>query len=619
MLDPVTQLAYAIQAKPGGYVVLLGSGASRAAGIPTAWEVVEELIRRLPEAQEAGVIDNPVNWYQESYGDDIRFSALLEQLAPNLNDRANILRLIVGDPIPTEAHKALAVLAKAGFIRIILTTNYDSLVETALYNLDLDPVVVSGESAATGVEPFHQITRPVVFKIHGDFNQPGSMLATEHDLSSYRHGVRRLLKTTLEDYGLIVVGWSGHHDVALLRALQARRSKRYPFWYVYRERLPDPIQRFRDARDVLTLSSTSADQFFSELERKVTAISTYTTPHPDSVEAISAELKLLLRDSATPLSVYDLISKEVESCYRRFVDQDLFVYSMEDYTAEEYDRQALRMGCDYLGTTNALAHLMAIGCAWTGADHHDIWKRAIERIANLPTIGADEPTTHTYLRELRNFPWLLLLYSGSIAAISRENIDMLRVLCRDASIHGDFSKTRVPLMDYEPLAYLCCKGEKEKAMLTSLVLTLKGQTPHGHNLLLTPISETFYTAVREPVRHLIPDDEEYDECFDRSELLFNLIAADIEAITYAGGTRVSLIGWPLTGPWPGRYSRHKGDRSLSMIEQAENEMISGTPFWRSVDKALFDDNGDRREAALECIKQRRQDWGNRGFGPRYGI
>ena len=274
--------------------------------------------------------------------------------------------------------------------------------------------------------------------------------------------------------------------------------------------------------------------------------------------------------------------------------------------------------CDYLNTTAAAAHLMAIGSAWTGPDYHDIWRRAIERVANLPVIGAEQPISHTYLRELRNFPWLLLLYAGSIAAISRGNLDIIRVLCRDASVHDDFSTHKTSLMAYEPLAYFCCKHDSEKRRLTSMVFTLSGERSDCSEPLLTPVSEALFVAAREPVRHLIPDNDEYAECFDRSELVFNLLAADLESTAYSRGTPLSPVGWPLAGPWPGRYSRRKGNSGLSMIERAEDEMTSGTPFWRSLDRAVFDDSGNRRVAALVRIKQLQSDWVARGFAPRCG-
>jgi hypothetical protein len=52
--NSTTQLAFSMSENPGVYAVLLGSGVSRSAGIPTGWEITLELIRRAGIAAGAG-------------------------------------------------------------------------------------------------------------------------------------------------------------------------------------------------------------------------------------------------------------------------------------------------------------------------------------------------------------------------------------------------------------------------------------------------------------------------------------------------------------------------------------------------------------------------------------
>lgn len=58
-IDRLVSLALSMQANPGVYAVLLGSGISRAAGIPTGWEVVLDLIKKLACAQGADCDPDP--------------------------------------------------------------------------------------------------------------------------------------------------------------------------------------------------------------------------------------------------------------------------------------------------------------------------------------------------------------------------------------------------------------------------------------------------------------------------------------------------------------------------------------------------------------------------------
>lgn len=44
-LNPITRAAIALHRRPGAYAVLLGAGISRGSAVPTAWEILEALIR----------------------------------------------------------------------------------------------------------------------------------------------------------------------------------------------------------------------------------------------------------------------------------------------------------------------------------------------------------------------------------------------------------------------------------------------------------------------------------------------------------------------------------------------------------------------------------------------
>ncbi len=52
-VDNRVALAMGMQAAPGAYAVLLGSGISRAANVPTAWDVVRDLIRKVAAGEGA--------------------------------------------------------------------------------------------------------------------------------------------------------------------------------------------------------------------------------------------------------------------------------------------------------------------------------------------------------------------------------------------------------------------------------------------------------------------------------------------------------------------------------------------------------------------------------------
>src|SRR5690606_1086526 len=75
--DPLTQLAFSVHENKGVFAVLLGSGLSRSAQIPTGWEITLDLVRRVALAQ--GIDEQPdwTAWYREKTGQEPNYSVLL--------------------------------------------------------------------------------------------------------------------------------------------------------------------------------------------------------------------------------------------------------------------------------------------------------------------------------------------------------------------------------------------------------------------------------------------------------------------------------------------------------------------------------------------------------------
>src|SRR3954471_23332258 len=87
-LDPLVMLATGMHSQPGVYALLLGSGISTGAGIPTGWGVVAELVRRAAaaaagaEAAERAAADPEAWWAEHGDGQPLGYSNLLAALAP---------------------------------------------------------------------------------------------------------------------------------------------------------------------------------------------------------------------------------------------------------------------------------------------------------------------------------------------------------------------------------------------------------------------------------------------------------------------------------------------------------------------------------------------------------
>ena len=179
-VTPDIQMTFSVATQPRVYALLLGSGISKGAGVPTGWEVAEDLARRLADQQKEDPGDDPIGWFKSWSGDNPDYPSFIEALAPSPADRRNLLRgyfePISDDeldpaPVPSSAHRSIAALVAQGLVSVIVTTNFDRLLERAIADAGKEPVVIATPDAARGAEPFAHSDITVV-KVNGDYLSP---------------------------------------------------------------------------------------------------------------------------------------------------------------------------------------------------------------------------------------------------------------------------------------------------------------------------------------------------------------------------------------------------------------------------------------------------------------
>ena len=252
MIDTLNSLAFSMQANPGVYALLLGSGVSRSAQIPTGWEITLDLVSKLAAAQGEGDVRSldPKDWYREKFGKAPDYSDLLDELAKTPAERQQLIRGYLeptekeradGLKVPTPAHMAIARLVAQGYIRVVITTNFDRLMEMALDSVGVVPTVISTEDQANGAMPLiHQ--RCCVFKVHGDYLDT-RIRNTEAELKAYPEAFNQLLDRILDEFGLIVCGWSAAWDPALRQAIERSKSRRFSHYWAMRGEPTEDAQK----------------------------------------------------------------------------------------------------------------------------------------------------------------------------------------------------------------------------------------------------------------------------------------------------------------------------------------------------------------------------------------
>jgi len=174
MIDPFLSLAISIHSSPGVYALLLGSAVLRSSGVPTGWEVVQDLIRKLAVQGDVVPVDAEA-WYITTYGRAADYSQILEEISKLPSERMQLLRGYFepteqdrdeGRKLPTDAHRSIAELVAKGYFRVVVTTNFDRVLEQALVDVGVQPAVVGNSDSAAGALPLAH-SRCTVIKVNG--------------------------------------------------------------------------------------------------------------------------------------------------------------------------------------------------------------------------------------------------------------------------------------------------------------------------------------------------------------------------------------------------------------------------------------------------------------------
>jgi NAD-dependent SIR2 family protein deacetylase len=325
-----TRLAFSVHENKGIYALLIGSGVSRSAGIPTGWEITLDLVQKVAQAEGVAYQDDWSQWYKDTYGKSPDYSDLLEQLASTAAVRRQILSTYIepsederedGVKLPTAAHHAIARLVRDGLIKVIITTNFDRLTENALREAGIEPTIVNSVDALNGAVPYTHADCYII-KVHGDYKDT-RILNTDGELQNYPPEIDALLDRILDDFGLIVCGWSGEWDHALRKAVLRSPNRRYPWFWASRGALSARGRELLDHRKGHLIPIADADSFFTELVEKVSTVARVGQSNPADVDVLLARVKKYLSKPEYRIELSDLMDGEVQKVTTRISQDDL--------------------------------------------------------------------------------------------------------------------------------------------------------------------------------------------------------------------------------------------------------------------------------------------------------
>jgi len=423
-LDPQISLATSMHAEPGVYALLLGSGVSSAAGIPTGWQIVTDLVRKVATVKDGAApsADFDAGTWWEAHGDgELGYSSLLHTLGATPAARDGLLRGYFeasdddkeqGLKVPTPAHHAIAELVARGSIKVVLTTNFDRLLEQALEQRGIQPQVIHRAEQVAAMTPLAHAPITII-KLHGDFRDLDKR-NTIDELSSYPEDLAGLLRSVLDNYGLLISGWSGEWDVALVAALEEIKQRRYPLYWAARGTLSNEAAKLAAQLGAVAVPGVTADALFTRLLDQLAALDSLKAA-PLTRELAVTQLKRFLPDPVKRIELDDLVTRELKTVEAALNDPSRFPVYIPGLSDEDFCVRYEAILADARAQSDTLLHLVAQGAYHGGPEQHAVWTKVVQRLMT-PRTRFLEGTHQQVLVSALLYPGLLVVTTMFAAA-----------------------------------------------------------------------------------------------------------------------------------------------------------------------------------------------------------
>ncbi|OIR24953.1 tetratricopeptide repeat protein [Bathymodiolus thermophilus thioautotrophic gill symbiont] len=211
----------ALEGSDTRYGFFLGAGASVASDIPAAKELSEKWLEIIDESTSVDTSKwkkDPAKFYSEVFSQ--RFIA-------NPTAGEDELRRYINKATPSIGYLFLAQILTETKNKFVLTTNFDTMTEDALFSLkNAKPLIIGHESLANYLS-VNSSVRPTIVKLHHDCLL--SPKNTEEDTQKLPEDFKKNLNPILENTHLIVIGYGGN-DTSIMDYLKNNTNRKPIYW-----------------------------------------------------------------------------------------------------------------------------------------------------------------------------------------------------------------------------------------------------------------------------------------------------------------------------------------------------------------------------------------------------
>ncbi len=287
----------------------------------------------------------------------------------------------------------------------------------------------------------------------------------------------------------------------------------------------------------------------------ITVPSAMPMTHTEETGDIINLTKEYLSDPRYTIKLHDLVIQKLRETLL-LTSEDNFAVQGTDWSLEEFTRRLK----EYEQTIEDLQRISCCLAYWGKQEHLPVLRTALTRL----TDRLEPKSGQRIWLALRWYPMILLLYSAGISALAAEKYDNLAamLLARVGSSHPRGASTELTLSIGEAILEL----ERINAFK---------QLP-GHERQYVPRSEYLFKLLQPMLDDLLFLGRDYEQYFDRFEVLLALVHADLEQVerSHIWGP-IGRFGW--------KFKHYDVNPLKDIIDEAERQK----ELWGPLNVGLF--------------------------------
>ncbi len=318
---------------------------------------------------------------------------------------------------------------------------------------------------------------------------------------------------------------------------------------------------------------------------------------------VTPRIKAMLRDPARAIELEDEVDAIAAEARKVLLDLERFPTQMPGGSRDDQLKYLIGRCEDYWQVVRPVAEALVAGCGWGLPEQEGTWTRTIQSVART---ASGQLTGSSVLLDLRRFPVLPVLYAGAMAAVHRRRYGALRAIAVDAVVRNAHGETPpvvgeanvwLPFQHAEVVGHalpFVAEGLPAAEVAESIANGRRGKR-------FTPVPDALHAILRDPLRSVADDDQDYDELFERTEVLLCLLAADEKLVAHSNGEYRH-------GPWAGRFTWRGRHVRVPPEHALHADYLAAGARWEPLSGGLFGGRLERADAAFRQLLANAEDF-----------